>query len=95
MKARITSLAIGIFVLLLATWAWLVVGGARILVSQDLVRPGDNYVVEEHGNLGAASAPSLVCRYFTGRRTVTRVFWYSENNVFGKDECPFLLRAQQ
>jgi hypothetical protein len=28
--------------------------------------------------------------YFTGRSTQTRQFYYSPNNICGKDSCPFI-----
>ena len=68
----------------------LLVSGRRVLISETKVNPGDTYVVEDYGNLGAASQASLVCRYFTGRNTQTRVLWYSPNNILGRDSCPFM-----
>jgi hypothetical protein len=78
----------------LATAAIIVVGllfsGKRVLVYEYKVNPGETFVVEEHGNLGAAEAPSLYCRYFNGRSFVESVFWYSPNGLMGKDSCPFM-----
>ncbi len=68
----------------------LLVSGRRVLVHEIKVSPGEHYVVPEHGDLGASQQASLVCQYFTGRSIVVSVFWYSSNNVLGKDQCPFI-----
>lgn len=73
-------------------WIILVFSGTKILLSETKVEPGQNYHVEDYGNLGESSQASLVCNYFNGRKTLKRVFWYSPNNMFGRDSCPFLLR---
>lgn len=64
----------------------------KILLSEIKINPGQEYYVQDYGNLGDNSQASLVCNYFNGRKTLTRVFWYSSNNILGKDSCPFLLR---
>ena len=71
--------------------AALLLTGYRLLLSQKRVDPGQVFIVKDYGNLGDNNQSSLVCRYFTGRGTVVKVFWYSPNNLFGKDDCPFLL----
>ena len=71
--------------------ATLLFSGSRILVYEVKVKPGDTYGVEGYGDLGKSSQGSLVCRYFTGRSLLIRVFWYDPNNSFGKDQCPFIL----
>jgi hypothetical protein len=68
----------------------LLVSGKRVLINEVKVNPGDHYVVEEHGDLGASTSATLVCRYFTGRSVLVSVFWYSSNNIMGKDQCPFI-----
>ena len=68
----------------------LLVSGRRVLISETKVQPGDKYIVEDYGDLGAAAQASLVCQYFTGRGVQTRVLWYSPSNVFGRDSCPFM-----
>ena len=80
---------------LLAGEVTLVVSGKRVLISQMKVDPGQRVVVEGYGDVGRAEEASLVCRYFTGRRTVSRVFWYSPNNMLGRDECSFLLSRDE
>jgi hypothetical protein len=64
--------------------------GRRILVAETKVEPGQTYVVDGYGDLGTAGHSSLVCRYFTGRSTVTTVWWHSPNNIRGRDSCPFI-----
>lgn len=80
--------------LVIVLWLALLVSGQRLLISEVKVEPGQNYVVPEHGNLGAANQASLVCKYFTGRKVVTSVYWFSPNNILGRDECPFLTAQQ-
>jgi hypothetical protein len=79
-------------ILILVLFALLLLfSGARVLVSERKVNPGEFYEVTNHGNLGENKQASLVCRYFTGRSIITSVFWYSSNNFMGKDQCPFLV----
>lgn len=68
----------------------LLVSGSRVLVHEDLVQPGENYIVPHYGNLAKNGQASLVCRYFTGRGFINDVLWYSANNLMGHDQCPFL-----
>ncbi len=75
-----------------AAWIGLAATDTRILISERLVRPGDKYVVEGFGDLGANGQASLVCRYFTGRAVLPTVFWHSPNNIIGRDSCPFIWR---
>jgi hypothetical protein len=86
LNAFLVSLAVAVIVP-----ATLLLSGKRILVTERLVKPGDTYSVDEYGNLGKDDQGSLVCQYFTGRSILTRVFWYSPDNQFGKDQCPFIL----
>ena len=69
----------------------LLLSGKRVLISEKKVSPGESYFVSEYGNLGESKQASLVCEYFTGRTLLTRVFWYSPNNILGRDQCPFLI----
>lgn len=66
--------------------------GHRILVWQHKVNPGEHYVIEGWGDLGAAQQANLACYYFTGRSIKVSVFWYAVGNVMGKDECPATLK---
>ena len=86
------SIGLVIGALLCAT---LLISGNRILVDEKMVNPGDHYLVVDYGDLGKSDQGSLVCRYFTGRSILTRVFWRSSDNIFGKDQCPFLLNENQ
>jgi hypothetical protein len=69
----------------------LLVSGKLILMSEKKVNPSENYIVLDYGNLGDSKQASLACKYFSGRSILTKVFWYSPNNILGKDECPFIL----
>lgn len=71
----------------------LLLGGYRLLVREDLVKPGQTYVLDGWGNLGTAQQAQLVCFYFTGRSILPTVFWYSQNGIMGQDECPFIVAA--
>lgn len=66
----------------------ILVSGYRVLVWEQ--HPSDDAQVSgpDYGQLGSEA---LVCRYFNGRGIVLRVFWYSSNNMMGRDACPFLL----
>ena len=78
-----------LFLTLALTIAALLLSGQRVLVYEHIAKPGENYVVPEHGDLGESKHPSLHCRYFTGRSFVDSVYWYAPNNIGGKDSCPF------
>jgi len=76
----------------LGLWFCIMIFDLRVLLKERKVNPGETFIVEEHGDLGKSSQSSLVCSYFNGRRLLTRVFWYSQNNIMGRDSCPFILR---
>ena len=59
----------------------LLFGDKRILVHE--TRGG---YVEGYGE---TTEDSLVCKYFTGRSFVTKVYHYSPNNFMGRDSCSF------
>ena len=86
------SIGLVIGALLCAT---LLISGNRVLVYEKIVNPGDYYLVVDYGDLGKSDQGSLVCRYFTGRSVLTRVFWHSSDSIFGKDQCPFILKENQ
>ena len=88
MRAKHTALAL----LLAAIFGCvtLLLSGKRVLVSETKVTPGEHFVVPDHGDLGSNKQASLVCRYFTGRSILTTVFWFSSNNIMGRDQCPFI-----
>lgn len=89
-RMRTRNVALGCLASAAVVSLGLLISGKRILVHERRVNPGELYVVPEHGNLGEAGQASLVCRYFTGRGIITTVFWYSSNNLLGKDQCPFV-----
>ena len=89
MSAR--RLAVGIVVGLLVADVLLLVSGRRLLISERRIRVGENVEVQGYGDTKGSTQDSLVCTYFTGRSKVVRMFWYSANNMFGRDECPFIL----
>ena len=67
---KIKSL-LGVVILL---YLLLLTTNTKILLSETKVEPGQDYVVEDWGNLGDASQASLACKYFNGRNILTRVF---------------------
>lgn len=76
--------------LILILWITMTVFGMRINVSQKLIQKGESYpasVSKDYGLVNDGDA-SLVCGYFTGLAVVHTVFWYSSNNILGKDSCP-------
>ena len=75
-----------------AVWFIVLVTDTKVLLWQTKVKKGQYYYVEEHGDLGKSNQSTLVGRYFNGRGIITKVFWYSSNNIFGRYSCPFILR---
>lgn len=69
----------------------LLLSGKRVLISEKKVSPGESYFVSDYGDLGKSQQAHLVCGYFTGRSLLTKVLWYSPNNILGRDQCPFLI----
>jgi hypothetical protein len=61
---------------------FLLTSGYRVLVG------------ETHNYNSSAANPtaqdSLTCSYFTGRKIVSSEYWYSENNIMGRDSCAFI-----
>jgi len=72
-------------------YIFLYITDTKILISEKRIRVGESYFVEDWGNIENANQDSLVCKYFNGRRILNRVFWYSPDNLFGRDSCSFLL----
>lgn len=75
-----------------AVWFLVLVTDTKVLLWQTKVRKGQYYYVEDYGDLGKYNQSTLVGRYFNGRSIITKVFWHSSNNIFGRDSCPFILR---
>lgn len=63
----------------------------RLLMSEVRVKVGQEYFADGYGNLGKNSQDSLVCYYFNGRKVFEKVYWYSSNNIMGRDSCKFLI----
>lgn len=66
----------------------LLVSGRHLLVSENYVPKEQTVTIDEFGEI----SNSLVCKYFTGRNFVTEVYWYSPNNIMGRDSCPFITK---
>jgi len=75
----------------ISVWLLILVTDTKVLVWQTKINPGDSYHHEDYGDLGKNKQASLVGYYFNGRGIVSRVYWYSPNNMLGRDSCPFLL----
>ncbi|PJC30797.1 hypothetical protein CO051_04910 [Candidatus Roizmanbacteria bacterium CG_4_9_14_0_2_um_filter_39_13] len=73
-------------------WILLLVTNSRILLNEIKIEPREYYFVEGWDNVGDASQASLVCTYFNGSKILKNVLWYSPNNIFGRDSCPFVDR---
>ena len=80
-----------IFICLILFPLLLLLTNTKVLFWEKKILPGQTYHLEDHGNLGDSTQSTLVGFYFTGRKIIHRVYWYSPNNIFGRDSCPFLL----
>ena len=89
MKKKFIYLLISIFFLV---WVIILVTDTGIFISEVRVRSGEDYYIEDYGNLGDDDQDSLVCKHFNGRKVLTSVFWYSPNNILGRNSCPFLYK---
>lgn len=83
---------LGLVAVIAFLWILILFTGTLVLIKEVKVEPGDEYYVENYGNLGESQQASLVGYYFNGRGVLTKVYWYAPNNIFGRDSCPFLLR---
>jgi len=88
---RIAAIVLGVVLVLCVA---LLVSGYRVLMWEQRVEAGESVTVEGYGDLSSNKAASLVCRYFTGRSVLSRVYWYAPNNFMGRDSCPFLDRQE-
>ena len=71
-------------------WVVMTAFGLRININQTEVNDGERYpsgASKEYGEIHSGSKV-LVCSYFTGKSIVHSVFWYSPNNMMGRDSCP-------
>lgn len=66
----------------------LLVSGQRLLIGEQIVRPGQHVVVGEWGDLASNNATSIVCTYWTGR-SVTPIVWWLGSGLWSRDSCPF------
>lgn len=89
---RTRGLRVALAIVLLGE-AYLLLSGRRLLIWERKVEVGERYVAGEWGDLGRNQAPSLVCRYFNGRRVLLTVYWYSEAEILGRSVCPPTLDA--
>lgn len=80
-------------IVIVLSWLGLLLTDTKILVGEVKVEPGQEYIVEGHGNLKGNQQASLICSYFNGRKVLNTVFWYAPNNIMGRDSCPFLNRG--
>ena len=64
----------------------LLVTNSRMLIWETRIATNETVQVEDYGEV----SNSLVCRYFTGRSIVTKVFYFAPNNFMGRDSCPFI-----
>jgi len=81
----------GVVLLVLGLWICITVFGLRLNVSQKIIQKGEPFpasVSKDYGDVNTSSDGALVCGYFTGIRLVYSVYWYSPNNIIGKDSCP-------
>jgi len=75
-------------VLAVATvWMFMRAADMHVLVKQEIVGPGERLVLDGWGDLGTSVSSSLVCRYFTSIGMATNVFWYSPDNLYGRNGC--------
>ena len=87
------KITIAIAVVLLVADIALLFSGYRLLIWEQRVGVGEHVQVAGWGDVHGDQA-SLVCRYWTGRSLKPQVYWYSANNIMGRDECAFLLRPE-
>ena len=85
------TVALVLVIAFFAFEAFLLLGGYRILVSEERVRLGEHQVVDGWGDLAERNQASLVCRYFTGTSVQPHVFVFSRNGMLGRDDCPLIL----
>ena len=78
-------------ILILMAVIALLITDSKVLFTETKIQPGMYHFVEDFGNLGRHQQATLHCKYFTGRKTVHRVYWYSPNKAYGRDSCPALL----
>ena len=70
----------------------ILVSGYRVLIWETHPSDDARVSVPEYGSLDSGS---LVCHCFNRRGVVFRVFYYSPNNMMGRDACPFVLSKDE
>lgn len=86
MKVFVRTLA-----LFASLWLLMIIFGIQVNTSQTLIRNGEAYpstVARDYGAMHESNDSALVCGYFTGMRMVYSVYWYSPNNILGRESCP-------
>lgn len=86
MKVLIRTLAV-----LAALWLLMTIFEIQVNTSQTIIRNGEAYpdtVAKDYGAINESKDSALVCSYFTGMRVVYSVYWYSPNNILGRQSCP-------
>ena len=80
-----------LLILMLMAVIALLITDSKVLFCENKIHPGEYHFVNDYGDLGRHQQPTLHCKYFTGRKIVHRVYWYSPNKAYGRDSCPALL----
>jgi len=81
-----------IFVLLSLSLIFLLSTENQILIKESKVEPGSSFFVINYGNLGKSKQSSLVCNYFNGYQVTQKVYWYSDNNLLGRNSCELIYK---
>ena len=84
------NIAIAFVAVALGVELILLLSGFRVLVSEGRVPPGTTVALKVEmfeKQDRTTDSGTFVCRYFTGRRIVTRVL----DDFLGRDECPFIV----
>ncbi len=87
----IKSISIGFIALAILIWLYILITDTRVLIEEVKVNPGQSYLASGFGDLGKNKQSSLACKYFNGRKIIQKVYWYSANNIMGKDSCKFIV----
>ena len=78
-------------VLAVATvWMFLCAVNVRVLVGKQVVGAGEPLVLEGWGNLGKSDSAVILCRYFTGTKLTTDMFWYAPGSAHGSNGCALM-----
>ena len=86
----ITKISLALIVIVGLLEGYLLWSGNRVLIAETLIRTGQTYDSDKLGTISSSGQATLICKFFTGRGTVERAYWYSPNGMFGRDSCPFI-----